>query len=734
MSESTSPAAASTAAPLTAGVLEEEARRIESQRTREEVVLPDDLLPGVGAEPMSLTSAVRTSGMWTLGALGLGRVISAFDLAAFGVLAPDIQRTLDVSDAVLAAIGGAFGALFLLGSIPISSLADRYPRKILAAVSTAIWSVAVLGVAAAQNVLWFFVARMGTGLAESYALPVNGPLLADAYPIGARARIFAAYRGFEELGRVGGPVLAGTIASVVAGSNGWRWAFVCAAAAGVPAALAMTRIREPRRGRNEMRALFGDELADSRADLPISLSVAFERLRKIRTFHYLLLGLAALGFALFSVPLFLNLQLEDALGLSAWQRGVFGSVTTLPAIAALAIAAPRVDRLFRRSPPAAVVFGGSLVAAYGLLAVLAFFATNVVVFGVLWSFATAFATAAFTCLVAIVPSVTPYRLRSRGSALIGMYIFLFGGFFGAVLTGALSDLIGRRGAIAVVVIPSTLLGGALIAYGARFIRGDISRCTEELLEEKEEAERLAGGGGQPAIQVRNLDFAYDNVQVLFDINFDVQPGETLALLGTNGAGKSTLLRVISGLGVANRGAVRLNGRTITYADPEVRASIGIVQLMGGNAIFRGLSVDENLRMAGALIDRANLEDRVAALYRRFPALGERCRADASELSGGQQQMLAFAMALVHDPEVLIIDELTLGLAPIMVHEILEIVRDLQGRGMTLIVVEQSLNVALSIADRAVFMEKGQIRFDGAARELAERDDLARAVFLGTDAG
>jgi ABC-type branched-subunit amino acid transport system ATPase component len=115
-------------------------------------------------------------------------------------------------------------------------------------------------------------------------------------------------------------------------------------------------------------------------------------------------------------------------------------------------------------------------------------------------------------------------------------------------------------------------------------------------------------------------------------------------------------------------------------------------------------------------------------------LGERRRADARELSGGQQQMLAFAMALVHDPEVLIIDELTLGLAPIMVHEILEIVRDLQRRGMTMIVVEQSLNVALSIADRAVFMEKGQIRFDGAARELAERDDLARAVFLGTDVG
>jgi len=236
----------------------------------------------------------------------------------------------------------------------------------------------------------------------------------------------------------------------------------------------------------------------------------------------------------------------------------------------------------------------------------------------------------------------------------------------------------------------------------------------------------------PALQVRNLDFSYGSVQILFDVNLDVARGETVALLGTNGAGKSTLLRVISGLGVASRGVVRLHGRTITYTDPEVRAKIGVVQLMGGNAVFSALSIDENLRMAAFRYERDEAEQRIEQAIARFPVLVERRRVAARDLSGGQQQMLALAMALVHEPEILIIDELSLGLAPTTVQQLLEIVRELKEQAMTMVIVEQSLNVALAIADRAIFMEKGQVRFDGPAAELAERDDLARAVFLGAD--
>ena len=206
----------------------------------------------------------------------------------------------------------------------------------------------------------------------------------------------------------------------------------------------------------------------------------------------------------------------------------------------------------------------------------------------------------------------------------------------------------------------------------------------------------------------------------------------MALLGTNGAGKSTLLRVISGLGVASRGVVRLHGRTITYADPELRARVGVVQLHGRQRRLRRLSVEENLRMAGYLYDDARPAHAHRRRVRALPRAGRAPPVGAGDLSGGQQQMLALAMALLHEPDVLIIDELSLGLAPVMVQRLLAAVQDLRAQGQTMIIVEQSLNVALAVADRAIFMEKGEIRFDGPARELAVRDDLARAVFLGGD--
>lgn len=135
-------------------------------------------------------------------------------------------------------------------------------------------------------------------------------------------------------------------------------------------------------------------------------------------------------------------------------------------------------------------------------------------------------------------------------------------------------------------------------------------------------------------------------------------------------------------------------------------------------------------MAAYLYDGRDARRRSESALGRFPILVERRKSPANDLSGGQQQMLALAMALVHEPEVLLIDELSLGLAPVTVQSLLEIVRELKQQGLTMVIVEQSLNVALAVADRAIFMEKGQIRFDGPAAELAERDDLARAVFLG----
>jgi ABC-type branched-subunit amino acid transport system ATPase component len=235
---------------------------------------------------------------------------------------------------------------------------------------------------------------------------------------------------------------------------------------------------------------------------------------------------------------------------------------------------------------------------------------------------------------------------------------------------------------------------------------------------------------EPLLSLKDISFAYGSLQVLFGVDLAVHPGETLALLGTNGAGKSTLLRIASGLDLPSGGTVTFDGVDVTRVGAELRVRQGLALVSGGRAVFADLSVDDNLRVAATPIgDAARARERTAAMFDLFPALGDRRRQLAGSLSGGQQQMLALAKGLLIEPKLLMIDELSLGLAPIVVEGLLGVVRGIAEHGTPVIVVEQSLTVACEMADRAVFMEKGQVRFEGRAQELLDRGDLARSVFL-----
>lgn len=248
-----------------------------------------------------------------------------------------------------------------------------------------------------------------------------------------------------------------------------------------------------------------------------------------------------------------------------------------------------------------------------------------------------------------------------------------------------------------------------------------------------ESRAASSDGDVPALELANIDFSYGQVQVLFDVTIDVLRGETLALLGTNGAGKSTILRMISGLGKPTRGDVRLHGKSITGISPERRARMGIQLLPGGKGVFPALSVQENIEVGAFAYrrNRADMRARMDRAFDMFPALAEKREQRAGSLSGGQQQMVALARVLLHDPDVILIDELSLGLAPVVVQELIGVVEQLKESGATVVVVEQSLNVAAVLCERAIFLEKGQVRFDGLTRDLIDRDDLARAVFFGT---
>jgi len=237
---------------------------------------------------------------------------------------------------------------------------------------------------------------------------------------------------------------------------------------------------------------------------------------------------------------------------------------------------------------------------------------------------------------------------------------------------------------------------------------------------------------EPILRCRGVDLKYGSVQILFGVDMDVYEGEIIALLGTNGAGKSTILKAIAGLAPPCAGEITFEGRDITYADPVATSGMGIVVVPGGKAVFPTLTVAEHFECGSWLysqMDPAEAEARREKVLQEFPRLRERWNQLAGNLSGGEQQQLAVGMAFVAKPRLLIIDELSLGLAPTIVEQLLRMVREIHAEGTTIILVEQSINVALTIATRAFFMEKGEVRFDGQTEELLERSDILRSVFL-----
>ena len=239
------------------------------------------------------------------------------------------------------------------------------------------------------------------------------------------------------------------------------------------------------------------------------------------------------------------------------------------------------------------------------------------------------------------------------------------------------------------------------------------------------------------LECRGIDVSYGPVQILFDVDLEVKRGEVVALLGTNGAGKSTLLKAISGLKAPTSGTVTFKGEDITGLSADLVTHKGAALMPGGKGIFPTLSVAENLRLASWLIrdDPQRVKEAKAEVLDLFPILDERSGQLAGDLSGGEQQMLALGGALMTRPELLMIDELSLGLAPTIVARLLEVVDEIHRRGTTIIVVEQSVNVALNLAERAVFMEKGEFRFTGPTRDLLDRPDILRSVFIaGGSAG
>jgi ABC-type branched-subunit amino acid transport system ATPase component len=240
----------------------------------------------------------------------------------------------------------------------------------------------------------------------------------------------------------------------------------------------------------------------------------------------------------------------------------------------------------------------------------------------------------------------------------------------------------------------------------------------------------------PFLSVRDLDASYGPVQILFGLDLDIYEGEIVALLGTNGAGKSTLFKCITGLLPPTRGSVDFSGQELRGLPTDEIAARGVVMMPGGKSVFPTLTVRDNLRLACWLKrkDRAAVVEAEERVLELFPRLADRIDQMAGNLSGGEQQMLAVSQALIPDPKLLLIDELSLGLAPTVVGQLIDVVHRIHDTGLTIVVVEQSINVALRLAERAVFMEKGEFRFTGSTQDLLDRPDILRSVFIAGASG
>ncbi|MGB7101257.1 MAG: ABC transporter ATP-binding protein [Xanthobacteraceae bacterium] len=231
------------------------------------------------------------------------------------------------------------------------------------------------------------------------------------------------------------------------------------------------------------------------------------------------------------------------------------------------------------------------------------------------------------------------------------------------------------------------------------------------------------------LRVRDLKSRYGRIEVLHGISFDVAEGEIVTLVGSNGAGKTTLLRTLSGVQPGTEGSISFAGTAIQNLRPHRRVALGLSQVPEGRQVFGSLSVADNLRLGA--VTRG--DDAIAAdldnIYAMFPVLAEKNRDQAGALSGGQQQMLAIGRALMARPKLILLDEPSMGLAPMLVEQIFGVIADFRRRGLTVLLVEQNANAALAIADRGYVIETGRITIAGQGKELLD-DPRVRAAYLG----
>ncbi|WP_165960510.1 MFS transporter [Actinocrispum wychmicini] len=684
----------------------------------------------------SFRALVRKHGLsyYPVVALGLLFVTGAFQSYAFTVLTPEISRTLGISIGAVVGARALFQLAIAVAPLPIARLSQSRARRALLCILTGIaWSAITLTTGFVTSLVTLIFILCLDGLATGSVHALHAPIIVDSYPPPARVRALTAYTAIGTFGQALAPLLVGILASVAGLS--WRGVFLALGITSLLLTLCAIRLRDPGYGKwdtEQLRARVRQEHGEaadalSAEDVALGFWEICRRVLLIPTTRRVYAGFAVYGVLTVPLGTFTSVFLEQRWNLGPGQRGLFFSMFFGIGVIALLVYGSRGERQFRASPVRVLRAAGFLLAGTVVFAALGglmpAFVPMLLSFGI-----------AGGCLGLLQPmlgismlSIIPAHMRPHAQALAGIFIAV-GGAVGAVLLTGVQDQFGVGGTMVAIAVPG-VIGAFIIASAGRFIENDLDRMIDEVVEDEEIRRIKHSGGHLPMLSCRGVDFSYGQLQVLFDVNFTIDDGEMVALLGVNGAGKSTLLKVISGIGLPTAGSVRYRGQEITYLDAERRMRLGITQIPGGRAVFGPMTVVENLRSYGYTMERGSVERGIETCFEAFPRLYERRNSVASTLSGGEQQMLGLSKALMLRPRLLLIDELSLGLAPVIVGQLLDMVRRINADGTAVVLVEQSVNIALNLVDHAYFMEKGEMRFDGRADDLLARDDLLRAVFL-----
>jgi ABC-type branched-subunit amino acid transport system ATPase component/predicted MFS family arabinose efflux permease len=642
------------------------------------------------------------------------------DVAAFLLLIPEIRDYYGASITKIEVVVTIATLLPLIAAVPIGFLSDRIRRTPILGIGFVLSGIFSTGTAFSTGLLMLGIMRLGAGLGLCFQ-GGSQSFLSDTYPLNRRTGIFSVLSIATPAASFVGPIMAG----VVGTRYGWQLPFLFAGLPTLVLAPFVFWLRNPARGVQERLAQGASPEVAAVEDAPPGWTEGWRVAKSIRTLRRLWASLPFLVGSVVVVYTLVPNLLHDQFQINTLDRGYITAIQQAAAAVTLIFGTPLLIRIATKSPARMITFAGLLSTLAAGAIVLTAFAPwlPLTIAGlVLIGLTTAPLAPAILALISL--TVPP---RARGFALSFGSFFVALGIGFAIPAGGFADAFGFPVGIAVMA-PVFLVGAIILTSAGASVNADI-RAASAAAMAGETVRQSRAEGKTKLLVCRDVDAGYGQVQILFGVDLEIEEGEIVALLGTNGAGKSTLLAAINGSNPAWNGAVLFDGEAITQLPASEHVNRGIVSVPGGKAVFPGLTVTENLDLALWAAGDAGSEERLDRVYEFFPRLKERRGELAGNLSGGEQQMLALSQAFIARPRLLMIDELSLGLAPVVVEQLLDILRAIHADGATIVLVEQSVNVALTVAKRAVFMEKGEVRFSGPTDELMHRPDVLRSVFL-----